>query len=142
KLRNSLDKNALADELRRTSTIHKDFLDDMVDDVLQGRGTGSTTLIAGMVHASVYPDTQEPCECITMVQIGDGGYVVIGPYPRRDTSVYGGFMRPGQAPAQIDPGSGKNVPTEAIQARRVMLRKGEMLLAMSDGIEKGVYKTL
>lgn len=141
-LRAHTDPGAMADDFLRYTTMHPDFANHIVEDLRSGRSVGSSTLLAGMIQSGEYPGTREMGEHVTLVTIGDGGYVVIGPYRRRDASVFGKFEPAGRAPDQVAPGKAQNLGPDAIHVQHVALRRGEVLLAVTDGIEKGVWKTL
>ncbi len=92
---------------------------------------GATTLITGSFRQVRHRDTGEPHEMTIITQVGDGGYVVIGP---GTTTTQGNFDQ--RAPAQISPAKVKGVDEAGIHTTAVPLKKDQILLVFSDGLQK------
>jgi hypothetical protein len=73
-----------------------------------------------------------------MIQISDGGYVVVGPYPHRDDNVLENLLQRVERRRRSPQEPGISLPINSC-SRSLYVQ--EILLATTDGIE-GAWKTL
>lgn len=92
---------------------------------------GATTLITGSFRKMRNRESGETHEMAIVTQVGDGGCVVIGPGTR---TAQGNFDE--RAPAQISPAKTKGVDEARIWTTAIPLKKDQILLVFSDGLQK------